>query len=168
MTRRWEYLSTPRDDDESWLPDWRPTRYAGDEPLTWEDLPEGEIMYHRFLVDTRLVVDGCEMSAIHNPLLDFALAWVWIPHALPDVGGRVEADLTMQAHSYFVENLGDEVAITSTENTHRAVLPHDDFRELVDHMVTSAFELLYSRHPVLRGNHFLRGLRRRMRKAGYL
>ncbi|MCC3764097.1 hypothetical protein K3N28_13580 [Glycomyces sp. TRM65418] len=162
-----------RDWDDSWNPDWIPVpTVPGQNAFEgWEDMPESEFVYYRFRVDVDLVIGGRDFSAPLNPVLDFALAWQYLPRAL-DAERVVETSMSVQGLTYRVERDGDRVVVSSNDHPrrtskedfrpYRVSLAESEFGELVEHIVGGAFALLYEAHPRLRGNHYLNGLRERI------
>ncbi|GAA2270662.1 hypothetical protein GCM10009853_025440 [Glycomyces scopariae] len=133
-------------------------------------MPETEFVFYRFRVDVDLVIDGLDFSARSNPVLDFALAWQYLPKAL-DEHGSVDTCMSVQALTYRFEQEGDGVVVSSNMHPHRTsreFIPHRarlsraDFEALVDAIVESALELLHRARPELRGNRYLIGLRERI------
>ncbi|MFG3338232.1 hypothetical protein [Glycomyces sp. NPDC048151] len=128
-------------------------------------------MYHRFRVDVDLVIGGRDFSAALNPVLDFALAWQYLPSAL-ERDGVVETSMSVQGLTYRVEKVGSGVVVSSNSHPprcakddfdpHRVWLASPDFEDLVEQIVSGAFALLYEAHPKLSGNNYLNGLRERI------
>lgn len=162
-----------RDWDDSWDPDWVPGPTIPDHGVFagWEDMPESEFVYHRFRVDVDLAIGGRDFSVRLNPLLDFALAWQYVPRAVQS-DGFVETSMSVQGLTYRIEQTGDSVVVSSNYHPerrsrdgfepYRVSLARPDFEELVEQIVGGAFTLLYETHPGLRGNHYLNGLRERI------
>jgi hypothetical protein len=161
-----------RDWDGSWNPDWVPAPTIPDHGAFegWEDMPQTEFVCHRFRVDADLVIGGRDFSAGLNPVLDFALAWQFLPRAI-DEERVVETSMSVQGLTYRVEREGGSVVVSSNDHPprrreahapYRASLSRSEFEELVEQIVGDAFTLLYEAHPRLRGNRYLNGLRERI------
>jgi len=153
----------PRHEDESWNPSWTPSLTLGedDETTSWEDLPEAEFLAFRFRVNAVLTVAGQDFSTTYIPVLDFALAWSWVPRALAD-DPRAETAMTAEGLVYRFLRQQDQVGISSNLHPATASVPLPVLTELVDDMVTKAFGLLYGAHPQLRGNRYLLDVSRRI------
>jgi hypothetical protein len=137
----------------------------------WEDMPEAEFIYYRFQVDVDLFIGGRDFSVGLNPVLDFALAWQYLPAALGEQP-VVETSMSVQGLTYRVENDGEHVVVASNRRPnrtaktgfvpHRARLARHEFEALVEQIVDGALHLLYDTHPELRANRYLNGLRERI------
>ncbi|MEU6246841.1 hypothetical protein [Glycomyces sp. NPDC047010] len=163
----------PHAEDDSWSPGWVPAPAipgrGGFEG--WEEIPETEFVFYRFQVDIHLDIGGNDFSAVLNPVLDFALAWQYLPGVL-DEQGSIDTSMSVQGLTYRVERDGGDVVVSSNVHPkrrsargftpHRARLSRADFEALVDQIVEGAFRLLYEAHPELERNHYLNGLRERI------
>jgi hypothetical protein len=162
-----------RDWDDSWDADWVPVPRVADLGSFdgWDDMPETEFIYHRFRADVDLVIADRDFSTRANPVLDFALAWQYLPRAL-DGEDVIETSMSVQGLAYRVERSGDRVLVSSNFHPERrsrkdfhpytASLARAEFEELVERIVSEAFELLYEAHPQLTGNRYLNDLRARI------
>ncbi|MEU6247563.1 hypothetical protein [Glycomyces sp. NPDC047010] len=152
-----------RREDESWDPSWTPSLTLGEdgETTSWEDLPESEFLAFRFRVNAVLTVAGQDFSTTYIPVLDFALAWSWVPQSLTGEP-RAETAMTAEGLVYRFVRQQDQVHVSSNLHPGTAAVPLGAFTELVDDMVTRAFGLLYGAHPQLRGNRYLLDVGRRI------
>lgn len=163
----------PRADDDSWGPDWvpAPTVPSRGGFEGWEEIPHDEFVFYRFQVDVDLAVAGLDFSVRANPVLDFALAWQYLPRAL-DEQQSVDTSMSVQGLAYRVERDGGDVVVSSNLHPnrtsaegftpHRARVSRAGFEALVDEIVQGAFRLLYEARPQLRRNRWLNGLRERI------
>jgi hypothetical protein len=154
---------TPRREDDSWAPDWEPALTLGDdgEQTSWRDLPESEFLVFRFRADATLTVGGQDFSTTYVPVLDFALAWSWVPRAL-ETQPLVETPMTAEGLTYRFERRGDRVEVTSDVHRGSAEIASAELAGLVDQIISDAFDLLYHAHPQLRENRYLDSVRSRI------
>ncbi|MFI5716817.1 hypothetical protein [Nocardia sp. NPDC051750] len=152
----------PHRDDPSWASDRVPAPLFGDRaPVGWEDLCENDFIAYRFRADVELTIGGHDFSTVWAPVVDFALAWQYLPAALKN-DDRVETCMTVEPLVYRVENDGAEVAISSNQHKGRVSVSAVQFGVIVDRIVDAAFDLLYERQPALLRNRYLVDLRRRI------
>lgn len=155
---------TPRHEDESWSPSWSPRRTGDGAAVSWEDLPEAEFLAYRFRADPQLTIAGRDFSTTYAALVDFALAWSWVPEGL-ELEPRVESALSTEALEYTFQRRGEQgelVRISSSSHPDTVTIDRADLAGLVDQIVTSAFDLLFSAHPQLRENRYLLDVRHRI------
>ncbi|MGA6207557.1 hypothetical protein [Nocardia testacea] len=152
----------PDRSDLSWASDWIPVSSSEDRAsIGWEDIPESDFLAHRFRADVDLIIGGQDFSTVWAPVMDFALAWQYLPVAMKSED-RVETCMTVEPLVYCVESAGVDVTISSNRHLGRASLSRERFGVMVDQIVDSAFDLLYDRHPALLRNRYLVDLRRRI------
>ncbi|MEU5873937.1 hypothetical protein AB0A73_20565 [Glycomyces sp. NPDC047369] len=156
----------PRREDDSWDPSWTPSLTLGEdgETTSWEDLPESEFLAFRFRVNAVLTVAGRDFSTTYVPVLDFALAWSWVPRALA-AEPRAETALTAEGLVYRFLRQQDQVHLSSNLHPATAALSLAHLTDLADDMVAKAFGLLYGAHPELRANRYLQDLGRRIGRS---
>ncbi|MGW5386417.1 hypothetical protein [Nocardia sp. NPDC003963] len=152
----------PDRSDLSWASSWVPAPFSDDGASTgWEDIPESDFLAYQFRAQVDLTIGGHDFSTVWAPVMDFALAWQYLPAALK-IEDRVETCMTAEPLVYCVESAGVDVTISSNRHPGRVSLSHEQFGVMVDQIVDSAFALLYDRHPALLRNRYLIDLRRRI------
>jgi hypothetical protein len=153
----------PHADDDSWAPDWVPSRFFGEpgELTDWNDLGENEFVFSRFYVDVTLEIGGVDFSRQYLPVLDFTLAWASAPKAL-EAQDIVELMMSVEVLTYRLEREDGMIRIRSNVHEGQALITPAALADLVDDMIDRAFTILYSHHPELRSNPYLLDLRQRL------
>lgn len=138
----------PRDEDDSWSPDWRPEN---------PELTAGDFCLRFFKADLRLVVHGVDLGLRTPglPVVDFALMLELAANRL-ETESDIAVETSLTQHVFSLSRGAEAVTLTTSYAPHTAELTPAELRELADRAKAEAVRLITTAHPELGDNAWLR------------